>query len=205
MLGMTSGARTWVLPDEPAPVRVMNTIWAGPDGINDDWGSPAALHEWLAAVTDYEPAAFAVPSAAELAQARALRDAMRRLAAFCIDDRRPHAQSPVETVDDAVAAVNAAVAQRAQAQLAIRDGRLQREQVQVGTAFCAALGDLAHDGVDLLTGPDAVKLRACHAPGCVLYFMRSHPRREWCSDSCGNRARAARHYERVRARKESRP
>jgi predicted RNA-binding Zn ribbon-like protein len=179
----------------------MNTIWAGPGGINDDWGSPAALRDWLVAVTECEPAALAVPSADELAQARVLRDAMRRLAAFCTDDRRPHAQSPAESVGDAVAVVNAVVAQRAEAQLAIRDGRLEREQVQAGTAFCAALGDLAHEAVDLLTGPDPIKLRACHAPGCVLYFVKNHPRREWCSDACGNRARAARHYERVRARK----
>ena len=35
-----------------------------------------------------------------------------------------------------------------------------------------------------------------HAPGCVLYFIKDHPRREWCSTACGNRARAARHYAR---------
>jgi predicted RNA-binding Zn ribbon-like protein len=40
---------------------------------------------------------------------------------------------------------------------------------------------------------------ACHAPGCVLYFLKTHPRREWCSVTCGNRVRAARHYERIRA------
>ena len=199
---MTSGTRAWVLPDEPAPVRLMNTIWADTAGIHDDLGSPAALRDWLLAVTDCEAAALAVPSARELAQARVLRDALRRLAAFCTDDQRPHAQSPTDSVGEAVAAVNAAVAQRAQTQLAIRDGRLQREQVQAGTAFRAALADLAHEAIDLLTEPGAIKLLACHAPGCVLYFVKSHPRREWCSEACGNRARAARHYKRVRARKE---
>ncbi|HEY3005705.1 MAG TPA: CGNR zinc finger domain-containing protein [Kribbellaceae bacterium] len=38
--------------------------------------------------------------------------------------------------------------------------------------------------------------RACYAPGRVLYFVTGHPRREWCSTACGNRARAARHYAR---------
>jgi predicted RNA-binding Zn ribbon-like protein len=198
---MTSGTHAWVLPGEPAPIRVMNTIWADTAGIHDDWGSSAALRDWLVAVTDCEPVALSVPSAGELTQAKALRDALRRLAAFCTDDQRPHAQSPADSVGDAVAAVNAAVAQRVQAQLAIRDGRLQRQQVHAGTAFRAALADLAHEAIDLLTAPDAIKLRACHAPGCVLYFVKSHPRREWCSEACGNRARAARHYERVRARK----
>jgi predicted RNA-binding Zn ribbon-like protein len=53
--------------------------------------------------------------------------------------------------------------------------------------------------VDILTGPAATRLRACYAPGCVLYFVKAHPRREWCSDACGNRVRAARHYQRSRA------
>jgi predicted RNA-binding Zn ribbon-like protein len=48
----------------------------------------------------------------------------------------------------------------------------------------------------LMAGENPVGLRACYAPGCVLYFVNSHPRREWCSTACGNRARAARHYQR---------
>jgi predicted RNA-binding Zn ribbon-like protein len=42
------------------------------------------------------------------------------------------------------------------------------------------------------------QLRACLAPGCVVYFIKNHPRREWCSAGCGNRARSARHYQRHR-------
>lgn len=48
----------------------------------------------------------------------------------------------------------------------------------------------------LFAGPDQERLKACLAPGCVLYFMQNHPRREWCSAGCGNRARVARHYRR---------
>jgi predicted RNA-binding Zn ribbon-like protein len=61
-----------------------------------------------------------------------------------------------------------------------------------------ALASIAADAIRLLTGPDADELRACHAPGCVLMFVRDHPRRAWCCESCGNRARQARHYERTR-------
>lgn len=53
---------------------------------------------------------------------------------------------------------------------------------------------LAAAAVDLLAGPHREQLRACPAPRCVLYFVREHPRQEWCSVACGNRARAARHY-----------
>lgn len=57
---------------------------------------------------------------------------------------------------------------------------------------------LARDAVDFLGGPEREQLRACHAPRCVRYFIRSHGRQEWCKPSCGNRARVARHYERTR-------
>ncbi|MFI7230667.1 CGNR zinc finger domain-containing protein [Nonomuraea angiospora] len=42
-------------------------------------------------------------------------------------------------------------------------------------------------------------MRACNAPRCVRYFVKSHGRQEWCKPSCGNRARAARHYQRHNA------
>ncbi|WP_207565362.1 CGNR zinc finger domain-containing protein [Streptomyces sp. CA-256286] len=57
---------------------------------------------------------------------------------------------------------------------------------------------LARDAVDFLSGPGREQLRACHAPRCVRYFIKSHGRQEWCRPSCGNRARVARHYERTR-------
>jgi predicted RNA-binding Zn ribbon-like protein len=63
----------------------------------------------------------------------------------------------------------------------------------------AAVAAIAEEAVALLAGPDRLLLRACRAPGCVLYFVRNHPRREWCSDGCGNRARVARHYQRHHA------
>lgn len=55
-------------------------------------------------------------------------------------------------------------------------------------------GRLAVAAVEFLAGPDRVLLRTCGAPRCVLYFVKEHPRQEWCSPACGNRARAARHY-----------
>ena len=62
------------------------------------------------------------------------------------------------------------------------------------------IGALAADAIDLLTGPRRHDLRACGAPGCILMFLKDHPRREWCSNTCGNRARQARHYQRARRR-----
>lgn len=61
-----------------------------------------------------------------------------------------------------------------------------------------ALAEVARASIALLGSPDRERLRACGAPGCVLFFLKDHPRREWCSGACGNRVRAARHYRRQR-------
>lgn len=57
---------------------------------------------------------------------------------------------------------------------------------------------LARAAIDFLSGPQRTRLRSCTAPRCVRYFVKSHGRQEWCKPSCGNRARAARHYRRRR-------
>ena len=61
----------------------------------------------------------------------------------------------------------------------------------------ALLASLAHEGAWLLASPQAEQLRHCGNPDCILIFVdtsRSH-RRRWCSmDTCGNRAKVAKHY-----------
>ncbi|MFH8760363.1 ABATE domain-containing protein [Streptomyces atroolivaceus] len=61
------------------------------------------------------------------------------------------------------------------------------------------LAALARAAIAFLTGPQGAQLRSCTAPRCVRYFVKSHGRQEWCKPSCGNRARAARHYRRKRS------
>ena len=48
---MVSGPepRAWVLPAEPVPVRLMNTVWADTSGIHDDLATTADLRDWLLA------------------------------------------------------------------------------------------------------------------------------------------------------------
>ncbi|QLY31820.1 ABATE domain-containing protein [Nocardia huaxiensis] len=59
----------------------------------------------------------------------------------------------------------------------------------------ALRAELADAAVDFFAGPELAQVRVCPAPRCVLYFLKRHPRQEWCSTACGNRARAARHYQ----------
>ena len=188
--------RAWVLPTEPVPVRLMNTIWADTSGIHDDLATTADLRDWLLATEVSDR--ITTCSRQELQRARLLRDALRRLAGFLTDDPRKTAQSPLTDLEQAMAAVNALTADTQPDRLALRHGHLTLADDTSASPTTTALAKVATDAVHLLTGPDAPRLRACQAPGCVLYFVRTHPRREWCSDACGNRTRAARHYQRKR-------
>lgn len=65
---------------------------------------------------------------------------------------------------------------------------------------------LAEAAGDLLCYADFSLIKQCENPACVLYFYdttKNHARR-WCSMSaCGNRAKAAAHYRRVREAKQA--
>ena len=185
-----------LLPDEAVPVRLMNTIWADRHGVHDALTTTENLREWLAAVAPEDDLA---PDSTDLSRFRTLRDALRRLAALATDDTRPAAASATTDMDKAIADVNKAARQAfTSPQLDYEDGELVAYEVGKATPGQRALSSIAKESIELLTGADRPRLRACYGPGCVLYFVKDHPRREWCSNACGNRARAARHYHRHR-------
>jgi predicted RNA-binding Zn ribbon-like protein len=192
--------RAWVLSDEPLPVRLMSTIRADGDGLHDDLRTPADLDQWLDAVGVGRAGAHA--NEGELATARALRDAVRVLASRVTADGRPGAAAPIAVVTAALDQVNATAAELPASRLALRDGRIELAAPGGPSPVTTALAQVAEQAVALLGGADATRLRACYAPGCVLYFVKTHPRRAWCSVACGNRVRAARHYQRARGHKD---
>jgi predicted RNA-binding Zn ribbon-like protein len=196
-----SGTFALMLPGEPVPVRLMNTIWADRRGVHDALVDVYDLRSWLAAVGEsptYPPAGGRL-SQADVDAFRALRDALRALAAVVTEDTRAATITGVD-VEKAVANVNDAVtAGTTWPQLRLRRGRLEQRSAGTATSAMRSLSAVAAEAIELLTGKDRVRLRACYAPGCVLYFVQKHARREWCSTACGNRERAARHYRRHHA------
>lgn len=188
-----------MLPEEPGPVRLMATIWADTEGLHDDLQAPSDVDQWLDSIGAGAHRAGTTPS--EFRHARELRDSLRRLAAFVTGDDRP-AVGPPGDLDRAIAIVNAAAAEQTTPRLR-RNGREKNAALTLtsDTTVRGALAAVAAEAQTLLAD-DQETLRACYAPGCVLYFVRTHHRREWCSVACGNRARAARHYKAI---KEARP
>jgi predicted RNA-binding Zn ribbon-like protein len=65
-----------------------------------------------------------------------------------------------------------------------------------GSRASQVLAAIAASAIDLLAGPDRQRLRICAAPSCGMFYLERKAGHRWCSVSCGNRARVARHYER---------
>jgi len=65
------------------------------------------------------------------------------------------------------------------------------------------LWPLVSSAADLLLSPDLKQVKMCSGPNCGWLFLdtsNNHTRR-WCTmESCGNRAKARRHYQRTRQR-----
>lgn len=141
----------------------------------DRLAAPGDLGRWLAAAG----LAARAPRATEedLAAARALREALYRLARAALDGRAYPARD--------LALLNHWAAQPPPVpQLGERGLRWQ------GAGVPALLAAVAREGVELLGGPAAARLRACEGEGCALLFVDTSRagRRRWCSmTACGNR------------------
>ncbi|WP_405910540.1 CGNR zinc finger domain-containing protein [Streptomyces sp. NBC_00828] len=172
----------------------------GHGGVADDLAEPTGLTTWVRAHPDVLPGSEAyVADDLALIAVRDLRAAVRALFARGV---RPAEPSPADAgrllpVPEAVARLNAAAARTPTVPvLAWPDGAdpVVRQEPQGGRPELTAV--LAGAAIAFLASPDRQRLRACHAPRCVRYFLKEHPRQEWCKASCGNRARVARHHER---------
>jgi predicted RNA-binding Zn ribbon-like protein len=180
------------LRDEPLAIELHNTIYAAGgvivDGLADDEQARAWLSQMVTRLA-LDDAPAGTPSARALI---ALRDAVRAALRSAVDD------APQDRA--VLAAINDASARAPWSPVAA----LQPSGVAVARSnhHGASLDDVvtatfARDAIELVTGPQRTALRACGAPGCVLLFLRDDPRRAWCCNACGNRARQARHYRRT--------
>ncbi|MFF9478763.1 CGNR zinc finger domain-containing protein [Streptomyces sp. NPDC014733] len=173
--------------DSHLSLALINTAFPRPSGPFDELSDAGAARAWLVGRDLLAPeVACGEPESARLC---ALREALRALFEALIEEAAPGAE--------ALESVNAALAQAPGVRTVHWTdgvGLVVAERRPGADPVAAALSRLAEDGVDLLSGGEAGKLARCGARGCVRLFLRSHAARRWCSDRCGNRVRAARHY-----------
>jgi predicted RNA-binding Zn ribbon-like protein len=184
------------LRQEPISIELHNTLYAtatGPvDGLADPL-SAAAFLEAIAPRLEIAPTAPGKPPGPS--ELSALRDAVRAVLGAAADDMP---QDP-----DAVASLNRAAAAAPISVRAELDGPRWPEKSldRHGASRSAiALAAFATDAIELVTGPAGGQIRRCGAPGCVLLYLATDPRKRWCSNTCGNRARQSRHYRRTHRR-----
>lgn len=153
--------------------------------------------KWLRAQAALEP----VVAAGVVTRARRLREALRAIfRALAAGQRLPEPELGTLNLDLAVSLSHARV-------LATNNGDGYGWGWS-GRNLDAPVWPITRSAADLLTS-DAERglVRECGADDCAWLFIDNtrNRSRQWCSmQSCGNREKARRHYQRVRARREPR-
>ena len=198
--------------ERPPFVFIGERLWL--DFVNSDagWRNADALRDfdgmmqWLevASVVDAERAtgmrrrAHQQPAgaAAALVDARRIRGALRVLAerGALVDHVRLAALTEINRVLGRSAGTR---------RLELRtDGTFARSFVPVGDAFAGLMIPIVESAADALILGELTRVRRCADVRCprVFYDSTKNGRRRWCDMStCGNRAKAARHREKLRA------
>lgn len=179
----------------------------GDGGLTDDLATARGVDRWLEAQADLLADHVAVGELAADDDLRReiveVRQAVRALFARAVGPAPPSTADAgqVMPAERALTYVNTVAAREAvvpQMDWPSDGDPVVRLVSAEGDPAVRLLAALARAAVDFLSGPQRTRLRACSAPRCVRYFVKSHGRQEWCKPSCGNRARAARHYQRQR-------
>ncbi|MBD0843330.1 MULTISPECIES: CGNR zinc finger domain-containing protein [unclassified Streptomyces] len=179
----------------------------GDGGVTDDLATARGATRWIQAQADLLPGLL--PPGGLTAdeglrgEITELRRAVRALFARAVSPAPPSSADArrLMPVGEALTRLNAAAARVPvvpQLDWPSEGAPTTRLESADGDPRVRLTAALARAAVDFLSGPQREQLRACTAPRCVRYFVKSHGRQEWCTPSCGNRARAARYYRRQR-------
>jgi predicted RNA-binding Zn ribbon-like protein len=187
--------REWALPSQPLALGFAATMTRRNRVTTDKLQRPEDFTDWLNAVG--LPSVSHPLGTQDVEDVRRLRSAIRRALAHVTEDRREPVE-PEMPLDEALAEVNKAASRASRRQLDVSAGKVQLRTEPETPTLATSLADVAQDAIALIGGEESSLLRACYAPNCPYYFVASNPGREWCSIACGNRVRAARHYDKTR-------
>ena len=189
-------------PLPPAPgtaehlaLALANSIVTLPGGHRaDELDGPTNATEWLIA-HELAPEGTGLLAYCQL-RLTDLRDDIRALLESNTRSVAPD-RGALDNLNRALSAVPSAALLRYES-----DGGLIRTPAHPVTQIVDhAMAQIAEDAAALLTGPDAHRIARCASSPCDRFFVRTHARRQWCSERCGARQRATRAY----ARKQDTP
>jgi len=179
----------------PLPFELINTTFAEAGQPRDALASPEDLDQWLRVNRDqFDSPLPAASTTAELTPFRQLRQALRDAFTAVAAGAAPRARD-LELLNE----ISATAPRFARLEWTRKTRRVRMENV-AENAHANALATVARGAIELLGGPGVERIGHCHRPGCVLLYLKDRRDSQWCSATCGNRARVARHYARSRQR-----
>jgi predicted RNA-binding Zn ribbon-like protein len=164
-------------------LEFVNTrYWRGQDTPTETLNTPADLAAWVKTQN--------APAQGEFERALALREIIHRLFDAVAQSKAP-AGRDFEALNEALAT--------APARTTLKRGGDSFDwelDMRSGTAL-ALLAPVLWSAGDLLASAKLAKVRRCANPDCLYLFLDESRagKRRWCTmSSCGNRAKAKRHY-----------
>lgn len=191
--------RTTHLPDHDhhldleSALEFLNTRELVGGRLVDHLERPADAVEWFVAHGVLHPGGDPWTSG-DLEHVRVVRDALREVVDAVVEHRAPE--------PDALGRVNAAMAVGRTGRLELDGPDLRVGHAHRTDAVGSAVAALVEPVVATLGTEGPRRFRICANDTCRWSFYDTSPtaRRRWCDmRTCGNRAKAARHRERVRA------
>ncbi|WP_231130503.1 CGNR zinc finger domain-containing protein [Burkholderia cepacia] len=185
-------------PPETLSIDFANTLyWRGADTPTETFGTLEDLLTWCreqagvpAGLADACGASIADAGPAWLDGALALRETLYRLYLAQAEQREPPARD--------VAALRGHLAQAApRVALARTNDRYAWQVGREAATLGGLLSPVLWSAIDLLGGARLAKVKRCANDACQWLFIddSKNGSRRWCSmSSCGNRAKAYRHY-----------
>lgn len=185
------------VPLPPAPgtaehscLALANSIVTLPGGQRvDELNSPENATAWLV-THNLAPIGTGLLSYCQL-RLTDLREHLRNILAAQDEGHAPNPAS-LDGINQALTAVpNAALLQYDSKQ-----GLLRIPSHPVSQLVDHAMAHIAEDAAVLVTGQEADRITRCASAPCDRFMVRTHARRQWCSERCGARQRANRAYAR---------
>jgi predicted RNA-binding Zn ribbon-like protein len=176
----------WSWLSEPLAMDFANTIRRRGMADHDYLRTGADVASWAAAEAPQVPRVGARAAQARLAEIRAVRDDIRAILQATVDGAALPARATARVNDRARALPVVG-------QLGRRAGERRSVPATRAGAIDELLARVAAATIELVGsgGPGAV--RFCDAPSCGDFFAPDRSNQVWCDESCGTRARVARH------------
>jgi predicted RNA-binding Zn ribbon-like protein len=176
----------WYWLSEPLAMDFANTIHRRGMVDHDHLRTGAEVASWCEHEPRRVPRVTARAAAERIEEIRALRDDVHAVLRATVDGTAlPGA---------AVARINA----RARtlpivAQIGDRPGDRREAPARRTGAVDELLARVAADTIEIVGAGGSAAVRFCDAPSCGGFFAPERANQRWCDDSCGTRARVARH------------